>query len=172
MIIRKLRDGDFEGMRQLYDYAHTEVKEDPAYGDWVKLKKPSRKDRLVQFGTWLKEITRGNMLFYVAEDKGRIVGFCFIKKIVIPDSELSHVGELGVRVAKEFRGNGIGKRLVEHALRMSKDKFEIVDVEILGINKVSKHLFKTMGFKTWGIAPGFVKRKHNYIDIEHMCIKM
>lgn len=172
MEIRELRRSDFEGIRKLYDYAHEEVKYDPDYGDWIRLDRPTRKDRIAQFGGWLKEIRNGDALFYVAEEKGRIVGFCFVRKASVPDSELSHVGVMGVRVAKEFRGRGIGKKLIRYVLRISRKKFEIIEVAILGINKRSKHIFGEFGFRTWGVAPGFVKRNRRYINLEYMYLKL
>lgn len=172
MDIRTLRRGDFEGIRRLYDYAHEEAKRDPDYGDYVKLRKPTRKDRVDQFSRWLREIRNGNMLFYVAEDEGKVIGFCFVRKASVPDSELSHVGILGVRVTKEFRGLGTGKKLIEYALKRSKKKFEIIEVEILSINEKSKHIFRKFGFRTWGVAPGFVKRGDRHIAMEHMYLKL
>ncbi len=172
MQIRELRRADFEGVRRLYDYAHKEIICNPDYGDYVRLKKPTRKERIEQFDRWLKEKNGGDLLFYVAEDKGRIIGFCFVRKTSIPDSELSHVGILGARVAKELRGRGIGQKLIRYALERSRKRFEIIEIEILGINAKSKHIFSKFGFRTWGIAPGFVKRGNRYIDLEHMYLKL
>lgn len=172
MSIRPLRSNDFEGLRRLFDYAHEEVKYDPDYGDYIRLKKPTQKDRIAQFNRWQKEARNGDLLFYVAEEGSRISGFCFVRKASVPDSELSHVGILGVRVEKELRGKGIGSKLIEYAIKQSRKRFEIIEVEILGLNGRSRHIFRNFGFKTWGVAPGFVKRGKRHIDMEHMYLKL
>jgi ribosomal protein S18 acetylase RimI-like enzyme len=95
----------------------------------------------------LSDMKNGNVLFFVAEEKGEVVGFCFVKKRDIPDSELSHVGVLAIRILKEFRGKGLGTKLVSRALKESKGQFEIVEVYIMSINKASKALFKNLALE-------------------------
>jgi RimJ/RimL family protein N-acetyltransferase len=54
---------------------------------------------------------RRNSIGLVAED-GQIVGFCEVDRRR-PRSPVSHRGDLGISVKKEYRGKGIGTILLE-----------------------------------------------------------
>jgi RimJ/RimL family protein N-acetyltransferase len=172
MQIRNATRSDLVRVHNIYDQGYTEAEENPNFGDYLRLTKPGAKRK----NKWTKEIysdiKKGNVIFFVAEENNALVGFCYVKKRDIPDSEISHVGILGIRILKEFRRHGIGSKLVSRALKESKHKFEIIEVYIMSINKASKAIFTKFGFRTWGIAPGFVKRGNRYIDLEYMYLKL
>ena len=172
MQIRNATKPDLIQVHRIYDQGYDEAEEDPNFGDYLRLTRPGTKRK----NNWIKEMhsdmKNGNALFFVAEENNTIVGFCFVKKKDIPDSELSHVGVMGIRILKEFRGRGLGTTLVSRVLKESKGKFEIIEVYIMSINKASKALFKKFGFKRWGIAPGYIKRGRRYIDLEYMYLSM
>ena len=170
--IRYAKRADLRSIADIYDQAYDEVLSNPDFGDYLRLKRPDQK-RIKKWAKGLySEIRNGNVLFFVAEHGNKIVGFCFVKKKDIPDSEISHVGVLGIRIIADFRGKGFGKLLVKHALEESRGKFDIVEVEIVDINSASKSLFMKLGFKTWGVAPRYIKRGGRYIDLEYMYLKL
>ena len=172
MQIRNATKSDFVQIHKIYDQGYDEAKENHDFGDYLRLTRPDTKRKR----NWTKEmqsdIKKGNVLFFVAEENNSIVGFCYVKKKDIPDSELSHVGVLGIRILKEFRRQGLGTKLISKALNESKGKFEIIEAYIMSINRASKSIFKKFGFRIWGTAPGYVKRGNRYIDMEYMYLKL
>lgn len=172
MHIRNPSRSDLKYVASIYDEAYDEVKEDPNFGDYLRLKRP----KLTNLKDWqdslYSDIKKDNVKFLVAEDNGKIVGFCFARKKDIPDSEISHVGIVGIRIARGYRGKGLGTQLVGKILKESKGKFEVLEVETMSINKASKALFKRFGFKTWGTAPRYVKRGTRYLDLEYMYLDL
>ena len=172
MIIRKLRFTDFYDINKLNDYSYTEIKTNPLFGTELYLKKPTLKVRLSQFNELFKNLSEGNLIYYVAVEDLKIIGYCTVKKADIPDSELSHVGILSIHVAHDFRNKGVGSKLLKYTLNKCINKFDIVELNVFSNNIIAKRLYKKMGFKRWGIAPGFVKRGRGYIDLEHMYLDL
>jgi L-amino acid N-acyltransferase YncA len=172
MEMRKLRWEDFDDLLELYETGYTEIKSNKDYGDYVYFKKPKLSFRMEKFATDYKNMIKGNILFYVAEVNGKVVGFCVVRKKDIPDSEISHIGILSIRMAKEWRGKGIGTKLLKYTISRCKDKFEILEANVFFFNKTSVSLFKKFGFETWGTAPRYVKRGKRYIDVEYMSLRL
>lgn len=172
MTIREVKQSDFEDLSKLHDEGYDELDMNPNFGDYLRLSRPSYDDKANWFSNMYRQFLNGDILYFVAEERGKVIGFCFVIKLGIPDSEISHAGELGIRVSKDFRRKGIGTELVKYVLEKCKGKFDIIEVGVMDINETSKKLFRNFNFKTWGIAPGFVKRNGRYIDVEHMCLKL
>ena len=170
--IRVLKERDLEAINKIYDEGYAEAGRDPLFGDYVKLKKPTKKEKEEVSQRIMSDVRKKNCIFIVAEEDGGVVGFAFVKKRDMPDSELSHVGVLGVRVSKDWRGNGIGTQLIKEALKLSERKFEIVEASVLGFNDGAKRLYKRFGFKRWGIAPRFMKRGRRYVDMEYLYLDL
>ena len=151
---------------------YIEVKTNPNLGVILRLKKPSRKKEAIWAKNLYTDILIGNIIYNIAMENGKIVGICYVEKSDVPDSEISHVGVLGIEVAIQYRSRGIASKLLEHTIKECKGKFDILEVSVFANNEVAKHLYKKFGFRKWGIAPGYVKRNGRYIDLEYMCLKL
>lgn len=172
MLIRKVKFSDFNQILAISDQGYFEVKGNPDFGDYLRLKKPNSRRKMQWSRYMYGQVNAGNTLFYIAQEEGKIVGFCFVVKKDIPDSEMSHVGVLAIRVDKDWRNRGIGTKLLEHAIKESKGKFEILEVFPFASNTLSKRLYKKLGFERWGIAPGYIKRGKRHIDLEYMSLRL
>ena len=172
MKIRPVQRKDFPQIFDLYMRGYDEAAKDRNFGDINRLKKPERKVMKPWSSKLYSEIKEGNIIYLVAEDRGKVIGFCFAKKIDVPDSEISHVANLGIRVTTEMRGKGIGTELLREIIRRSRGKFDILDLNVMAINKGAERLYRKFGFVKWGTAPGYVKRKGRYIDQDHMSLKL
>ncbi len=98
----------------------------------------------------------------------------FIKNDLIACSEITlepliknHIGDFGITVAKKFRGEGIGKILMDLVIKESIKNIKnlkIITLECFGINIIGLNLYKKLGFKEYGILPGGLKRRGKYED--------
>jgi ribosomal protein S18 acetylase RimI-like enzyme len=81
---------------------------------------------------------------WVAECAGEVVGYvtCEIR----PDLGLGRIPDLAVDRA--WRGRGLGRRLLEHALGTFRDLgLSLAKIETLAHNEVGRHLYPTLGFE-------------------------
>jgi ribosomal protein S18 acetylase RimI-like enzyme len=172
MEIRLLAYKDREGLLDLLDQSYDEVKNNSLLGESLRIKRPNRSYSRKWFADLYKNLVkRGDCIFIVAVENKNIIGFCSVIKKDIPDSEMSHIGVLGIRVAESHRGKGIGTKLIEQALKLCKGKFEIIELIVFSNNR-AKRLYERLGFKTWGTAPGYIKRNNRHIDLDNMYLKL
>jgi ribosomal protein S18 acetylase RimI-like enzyme len=87
---------------------------------------------------------------FVALDRGRVVGWCD----VTPREQrptTRHSGVLGIGVLPEWRGRGVGRRLIEHALEASR-AFPLARVELTvrADNERAVALYRKIGFEVEG----------------------
>ena len=116
--------------------------------------------------TWIKNFLKN-------KDKLVIIG-AFVEKEVIGIGDISlgygatnHVGDFGITVAKKFRGEGIGKKLMELVIQKSIENIKdlkIITLEVFGNNPIAQNLYKKMGFIEYGRLPGGLKRQGEFVD--------
>ena len=87
---------------------------------------------------------------FVAEDaEGRIVGWC---DAIPGGAGTAHIGGLGMGVLKDFRGQGIGKRLlqatIDGARRIGLEKIEL---SVYSSNEAAIALYRSLGFVEEGL---------------------
>jgi ribosomal protein S18 acetylase RimI-like enzyme len=85
---------------------------------------------------------------FVADNGGRIVGWCDIFPSAREVSQ--HVGVLGMGVLREWRGRGVGRRLIEAALAAAEGRFEQVDLDVYAGNAAAIALYRNVGFVEQG----------------------
>jgi len=80
---------------------------------------------------------------------GQIAGWC---DILVPElAGFTHCGRLGMGVAKELRGRGIGTRLMEEGLGLAKRKGLIrIELDVFSSNARAVRLYRRFGFVTEG----------------------
>jgi len=97
----------------------------------------------------------------VAEIDGSLVGWCDIAPVTFEG--MHHVGRLGMGVKRDFRGRGIGKRLLEAALlRGFGGRFERIELEVFSSNQMAVQLYESVGFLLEG-------RKRAARKLDGMC---
>lgn len=172
IVIHAAQKEDLQGIAKLFRSNYDEIKSNPNLGLTLRLKKPSRAAENSWALMTYKSILSGDLLYDVAEQERKIIGVCFVIKYDIPDSEMSHIGTLGIKVGEKFRKTGIGTKLMKHMLSRCKNKFEIIELSTFSNNNEAKKLYEKLGFKRWGIAPRYVKRGKRYIDKEYMYLRL
>jgi ribosomal protein S18 acetylase RimI-like enzyme len=85
----------------------------------------------------------------VAVRGGEIVGWCDV--IVSGLSGFTHCGRLGMGVSRTNRGQGIGTRLVEEAVRLAREKELLrIELDVFSSNEAAIRLYRGFGFVTEG----------------------
>ncbi|RMH81434.1 MAG: GNAT family N-acetyltransferase [Acidobacteria bacterium] len=127
--IPKLVEVYLEGYKGLEEYAYTHPDDVQVYLNWL-----FRRDIA---GIW------------IAKDKNRIVGFIASDGNWFSKREGKVVGALHeLVVLPEYRGKGIGKKLVEKALEYFKDRgLDTVELWVGDQNKQAIEFYKSLGFQ-------------------------
>lgn len=114
-----------------------------------------------------KELIAKNGPVYYAICDNRVVGWCDIFPMGNP--RLSHRGGLGMGLLSEFRGQGLGSKLLTFVLAHAK-KFglEKVELQVYTSNTVAMALYKKFGFEQEGLIKKYRKLDGQYFD----CLSM
>ncbi len=103
---------------------------------------------------WFREHGPEKYPFWVAESKGRVIGWLDFKKF-LPRTAYRSTAEISVYIAEEFRRRGVGQQLLEKAIaRASSLGITALVGLIFGHNEPSLKLFQRVGFERWGFFPG------------------
>lgn len=103
-----------------------------------------------------------------------VLVLCFVNKELIGVCGVSlkgnvekHVSVLGISLLKDFRGQGIGKALIEHTIKEAKKNIKgikIITLEVFSKNQVAINLYKQIGFVEYGRLPSGIQLDHEYMD--------
>ena len=110
----------------------------------------------------LDRMRMGRALALVAEVDGKVVANA---TVVWKSGLMSHVGEVGVTVLKDYRSKGIGTRMVEMLVQLSRERgLKMLRASIFGTNKISRLLFNNLGFQERAVIPKIFYKRGSYID--------
>jgi ribosomal protein S18 acetylase RimI-like enzyme len=119
-----------------------------------------------------KVITDVNSLILVAESvtRGEIVGV--LTCMGSSRQSRKHTVRLGISVMQGWRGQGIGSRLIEEALRWANknDTIRRVELEVMVRNQGAVSLYTKLGFQVEGRGIGVVRKDGAYHDVYWMAM--
>lgn len=103
----------------------------------------------------------------VAEFAGKIVGCCDV--LPYPELGFRHVGRCGMWVLPDFRGQGIGRKLITDCLeRANVFGLEKVELQVYGDNAPAIALYLSLGFEIEGRRKRTRKLDGVYQDVLEM----
>jgi ribosomal protein S18 acetylase RimI-like enzyme len=106
---------------------------------------------------------------FVADDAGRIVGWCDVTRERVPT--YAHEGMLGMGVLADYRGRGLGERLIRAALAAAAAAgFERVSLSVYGTNTRAAALYRKVGFVLEGTRVRGRKLDGVYDDVQMMAL--
>ncbi len=108
-----------------------------------------------------------NLPVFYAIENDKVVGWVDINASENP--MLCHRGFLGMGLLKEYRGQGLGKQLLNEAINHARNiGLEKVELSVYTTNYSAISLYKKIGFKEIGLIKHYRKHKEAYLD----CIEM
>src|SRR3989344_3761849 len=121
----------------------------------------------------LKKMEKNDEVFLVVESEGKLVGSTGVTRETA-HARSRHVGDIGIVVLKEFRGDGIGQELLLTILEQAKNvlNLTLVQLTVFGVNDVAKSLYSKLGFIHAGTIPGALLYKEQFIDHDMMYKKL
>jgi RimJ/RimL family protein N-acetyltransferase len=110
-----------------------------------------------------KDLIGKNGPVYYAIDNDRVVGWCDVFPFNNPRQ--SHRGGLGMGLIPEYRGQGLGSKLlssvIEHSKRFGLEKIEL---NVYTTNTSAIALYKKFGFEQEGLIKKYRKLDGQYFD--------
>jgi ribosomal protein S18 acetylase RimI-like enzyme len=87
--------------------------------------------------------------FLVALDQERVVGWCEVRRDLLPGR--AHSGLLGMGLRAPYRGRGLGRQLLDAALRLARERgFERIELLVRSANDAAIRLYARAGFQEEG----------------------
>ena len=100
---------------------------------------------------------------FVAEDDGHVVGRLSLARDPHPSSQ--HVADLGLMVAAGHRRRGIGKVLLEEAVRWARQsRVRKLELHVFPWNEPALRLYESFGFEREGLRREHYARDGEYVD--------
>lgn len=160
--IRKISQSDLKIIREFQKYINSLIEE----GAMISLnKKKSRKEEEKWLKEELKNIKNKKQVMFIAEDNNKIVGISGIK---LRRERQNHVGEFGISIRKEYRGIGLGKKLMAKVLKFARKELKpnpkIIRLSVFSGNKIAQNLYKKFGFKKVAKIPKQLQYKGRLLD--------
>jgi len=114
----------------------------------------------------LKEVSQKQAVALYVFDDDKLVANGQIKK---RPRRLSHIGDFGITVSKEYRQDGVGSQLMTMLLKAAKEiGVKIVTLEVFSNNERACHVYQKMGFTEFGVLPKSVVHRGEIIDLVQM----
>jgi RimJ/RimL family protein N-acetyltransferase len=155
VILRHVKKSDIDGIWKNFN----EVLEE---GTYLPVFTPVKTE--IEKNSWYDNIKREHEICIVAEITDikppyNIIGQCEISNLEWEAA--THVGSLGIIVSEKYRDLGIGKYLIDMAIREAKklNNKEKIILSCFSNNDRALYLYEKMGFRTVG-----VRKKQFYMD--------
>lgn len=112
----------------------------------------------------LEAIQNKKCVFILAFIENKLVGNTDINSGVF---FAKHVGDFGITIDIDYRGNGIGELLMDLVIKESIkniDGLKIIKLGVFSDNLIGQNLYKKMGFIEYGRLPEGAKHADNFVD--------
>jgi len=103
---------------------------------------------------WLARHDPGQYPVFVAEDEGTVTGWCSLSPYRPGRMALRHTAEISYYIHEDFRGLGVGSRLISDVIdRCPALGIKVLFAILLDINTTSVGILEKFGFEQWGHLP-------------------
>ena len=103
---------------------------------------------------WFEEHEPSRRPIWVVEGEGEVIGWLSLSEFFDRRPAYHATAEIGVYVREDHRGGGLGRRLVEEAIRRGPDLgLKTLTAGAFAHNDASIRLFEKMGFREWARFP-------------------
>ena len=159
--IRKLSLKDLKKVKEFQKLVNSLVEEESMI---LMNKKKTLKEEKEWLKENLKNLKKKKEVCLLIEDDGKIVGISDIK---LRKERQNHVGEFGISIEREYRGMGLGRRLMAEILKLAKKELKpkpkIIRLSVFSTNKIAQNLYKKF-FKKVARVPEQIQYKGKLVD--------
>ncbi|MEW5745859.1 MAG: GNAT family N-acetyltransferase [Nitrospirota bacterium] len=119
---------------------------------------------------YIRDMDRQHNLLLVAVADGAVIGsLAALQADGGGRPQTAHVLNIGLHIAKEYRGHGIGTEMLKYTAAWARERgFTKLEAAIFTTNKRSLNLFRKAGFVEDGTRQKQIRVGKNYIDEVYM----
>lgn len=117
---------------------------------------------------FIRRIKEKKAVKFLAFNEKELVG---VADVYLKDKIENHIGVFGITIKKEWRGKGIGRKLMEQTLKEAAESIgglKIIELGVFANNPVAKKMYEKMGFVEYGKLPKGIKHKGEFVDHLYM----
>lgn len=144
--MEKIRLAKLEDLEDIVDIYNASIPSRIATGDLQKITVESRLK-------WFQERDHQHYPIWVIENENNIIGWISLQHFYGRPAYKT-TAEISLYIAENYRGQGIGKKLLEYVIKKSP---QLGLTNLLGFifahNQPSLNLFKKYNFQQWGYLP-------------------
>lgn len=166
-VIRCIQSGDAEMMCNYINELSKEQTFISFQGEQVTLENESK-----YLESQLKRVKNRTSVHLIIVANNKSIG---ISSIDLKDRTSSHEGVFGISISEEYRGQGIGKILMQAVIDETEKNLSNMKIITLGVFANNPHaikMYEEFGFKEYGRLPKGFLRKGNYEDHVYMYKKV
>jgi len=149
-----------ENVREFQRFINTLTRE----GTYLLVDKPvTLKEEKQWLQTQIQAQRKGEQIYLKALVNDRLIGDCFAK----PGFGRNHGNvNLGIAIAKNWRGKGIGRILLEELILRSQQKWHPKNIylHVVSFNKKARQLYESLGFRIIARLPQWFEYNTMYLD--------
>ncbi|MEM4272174.1 MAG: GNAT family N-acetyltransferase [Candidatus Bilamarchaeaceae archaeon] len=149
-----------DSTRELNRFINALVEEEAPviYGSRVSLKEEERWKK-----NELEGLRKGERFLLLARVGGKLAGTSGARRGIGKSKENV---SLGIALAKEFRGAGLGEKLLSIGIKLSEKFFRPRNIylSVLACNKPAYSMYKKLGFREFARFPKWVIQRGEYVD--------
>ena len=162
--LRVIRWEDLDGLLSFINSLVREKHGDSRSGLYAGFdKKVTREEEAEWLAQTLVKIEAGEVINAISEIGGKIIANGEVTRGRYKDTR--HHGHMGLTMISRYRGQGIGRMIIETLVRESRRaELKTLDVEFLAENETARRAYAKAGFKQVGIIPHKVFRDRKYFD--------
>ncbi len=123
----------------------------------------------------IEKLEKRDVIPIVATHLDKIVGHSSIERNVVDKRRGLHIGNFGLSVSAQYRGDWIGEKLMKTVIDQAIKHLhglKIIHLIVYGSNSTAQNLYKKMGFLEYGRLPKGVLYKGEYVDMIEMYLEV
>lgn len=118
----------------------------------------------------LANIEKGRTIMVVAEVNSKVIGNSEMNRL---GGHQSHVGLLGIIIAREYRNRRIGTKMLKTLIEESrKAGLKLLVLDVLSTNTKARHVYEKVGFREAGVIPKMAHTSEGYDDLIRMYLEL
>ena len=115
---------------------------------------------------WFHHHTPDKRPLWVMECEGDIAGWLGFQNFYSARRAYDVTAELSIYIAPSYRRQGVGRKLLQHAIARSPELgLKNLVGCIFATNTASLKLFEQFGFEHWGLLPAIAEFEHQTCDL-------